>query len=192
RTGIEVGKHLAPFLVDDAAAGGGVGYPEIHLHHVFRRGAGFGQHRADMREDVDALLVDAVGHLRRRRIASDNHARHDQRPHAGRCRDWVAVLEAGDVDAAPLGHGGYFFRLAGRRSSLPSATRRTASVSVGRWPTFARGAGAATTRLLKRPSPVTSTSIRSPTSIGRELAGVPVITTSPGTNVMCRARSAMM
>ena len=68
---------------------------------------------------------------------------------------------------------------------------RTSSDSLGWAPTSVRiGVGPVTMRLVSAPSPSTSTVTTSPGSTGRELAGVPDNSRSPGTSVIVRAMSA--
>src|SRR6266480_6101238 len=75
--------------------------------------------------------------------------------------------------------------------SPPSAVDRTSSLSAGCAPRSpGTGSGPATTWLRSRPSPSTSTSTTSPGCTGREPAGVPDSSTSPGYSVMVRAMSA--
>ncbi|MER5320310.1 hypothetical protein [Streptosporangium roseum] len=67
----------------------------------------------------------------------------------------------------------------------------TSSDSVGWAPQSSRtGAGPVTMWLVSLPRPSTSTSTTSPGWTGRELAGVPDSSTSPGLRVMVRAMSA--
>ena len=71
------------------------------------------------------------------------------------------------------------------------AVDTTSSLSDGWAPKSERtGSGPATMVLVNAPRPSTSTVTTSPGTTGRDPAGVPDSTRSPGTSVMVRARSA--
>ena len=75
--------------------------------------------------------------------------------------------------------------------SPPSAVETTSSLSVGCAPTSVRiGTGPVTMWFRNVPRPSTSTSTTSPGSTGRENAGVPEKSRSPGLSVIVRAMSA--
>src|SRR5262249_10855298 len=96
---------------------------------------------------------------------------------------------SGGPGSLPRANIAQHYRRGGRTprnsQSPPSAVDRTSSLSVGCAPRPAgTGSGPATTWLRNRPSPSTSTSTTSPGWTGREPAGVPDSSTSPGYSVI--------
>src|SRR6185312_14664590 len=117
----------------------------------------------------------------------------------------LAGVAAQAVEELAAGAGGDACGLPGGLAHLvsPAATALSASSSgiavatcsvcadtCGCSPGPARSTSQSTTRFSSRPRPDTSTATVSPGSIGRELAGVPLRTTSPGSRVIRRFRSA--
>src|SRR5206468_11098255 len=73
-------------------------------------------------------------------------------------------------------------------SGTASATCSVLADTAGCSPAEDRSTSQSTMVFCTRPRPLTSTATTSPGSIGRERAGVPVSTTSPGSSVLSRRR----
>ena len=167
------------------------------------RGAQPGQRRADddepahrsaldpdrhHRAGVDRLLDGRAPLLRRRPPSRPGRRRRRARTRRAPAKThspwlWQRFMSTWTfMRCAPLGHAlGLVLgdgerdvqRVGGRASCSPASDRSTSQ---------------STTVFSTRPSPLISTATTSPGSIGRELAGVPVSTTSPGSSVISAAQ----
>src|SRR5215211_3461072 len=112
--------------------------------------------------------------------------------HVGRREDALAVALAEvhvDVDLHAVVRSSAAMRSASS-SGMASATCRVLAEVAGCSPGPERSMSQSTTVFSTRPRPEISTATTSPGAIGREFAGVPVNTTSPGLSVISRLRSA--
>src|SRR5918997_6412948 len=148
------------------------------------------QHRAHVHGLLDLLalaLVDLLFPLEDVVVA--------ELEHVGRREDALAVALAEvhvdvDLDRAHVVVLPCDARRSASSSGMASATCSVLGETWSCSPGPARSTSQLTTVLVSRPRPSISTSTTSPGSLGRELAGVPVRITSPGSSVITRERSA--
>src|SRR5262245_1213492 len=141
------------------------------------------------RAGVDRRL-DRLAPLLRDVLLPDEHVVVAEVEHVGRRDDALAVALTEVHVHVDL----HVLLLSAMRSAsssgMASATWRVLAETAICSPAAVRSTSQSTTVFSRRPRPLISTATASPGSIGRELAGVPDRTTSPGSSVISRHRSA--
>src|SRR5207248_3208074 len=103
---MRVGKHLDPVAVH-CLAQFPIGDPHIHFDDVIRAAARRGHNPPDVVEHVAALRVELDRHLTGFRIGARDRAGDDKGSAPACARDRIHMLDAADLDAAPLFHDGH-------------------------------------------------------------------------------------